>query len=161
MKQKKMVKLPDIKPLRGLKHGLCWHVHHEEVLEYCWDTAERLFYLHSKPLHEQQLRFKLFKPVTTKGATGAVRKFILESRKKCYGDKCALNTLAEKCGFREATDFGLYDYYPYLRTAMKAVMKLHRRQCDPRCPCRTDNIRNNILKFKNRLGNYCLMPKGR
>ena len=44
--------------------GLCWHVHHDKLLEFCHSYAERKRYiLTSKPKTEQALRLRLFQPV--------------------------------------------------------------------------------------------------
>jgi len=52
-----------------MKSGLCWHVHHDILLEYCWDFDRRVEYIKSsKPPEEVETRLRLMKPV--EGALG-------------------------------------------------------------------------------------------
>ena len=44
--------------------GFYWHVHHREVVEWCYSYEERLAYIRTnKPLYEIAIRKKLFQPV--------------------------------------------------------------------------------------------------
>ena len=44
--------------------GFYWHVHHDKLLEWCYDYNERVEYIKTeKPKHERKLRLNLFKPV--------------------------------------------------------------------------------------------------
>ena len=44
--------------------GFYWHVHHDELIEWCWDYGARARYIRdAKPKDEQDLRLGLFQPV--------------------------------------------------------------------------------------------------
>ena len=46
------------------KVGFYWHVHHDVLVEWCWDYDERVAYIKAhKPIVEQKLRLRLFQPV--------------------------------------------------------------------------------------------------
>jgi len=46
------------------KTGFYWHVHHEILLEWCYDYDERVDYIKTeKPEEERELRLRLFQPV--------------------------------------------------------------------------------------------------
>ena len=46
------------------KKGFFWHVHHDELVEYCYDYQERVdFIKDNKPADEVEARLALFKPV--------------------------------------------------------------------------------------------------
>lgn len=43
---------------------LYWHVHHDVLIEYCYDAEERITYIESsKPPEEVETRLRLMKPV--------------------------------------------------------------------------------------------------
>jgi len=47
------------------KQGFCWHVHHNVLLEWCWDIDYRAGVIKDrKPPHEVATRLHLFRPVT-------------------------------------------------------------------------------------------------
>ena len=46
-----------------MKHGFYWHVHHDKLVEWCYDEKERLRAIRSKPAREVALRVRLFKPI--------------------------------------------------------------------------------------------------
>ena len=47
--------------------GMFWHVHHNKLVEYCYDYKKRVAYIkNNKPPNEVSLRLKLFKPVKGK-----------------------------------------------------------------------------------------------
>jgi len=49
------------------KHGLYWHLHHNILLEYCYDYDERVRYIKAnKPPDEIDERLRLFQPVKGK-----------------------------------------------------------------------------------------------
>ena len=44
--------------------GFCWHVHHDELIEWCYDYEGRARYIQTgKPKNEQEIRLCLFQPV--------------------------------------------------------------------------------------------------
>ena len=44
--------------------GLYWHVHHRQLVEYCWDYEERRDYIEKeKSKKERAIRLRLFRPV--------------------------------------------------------------------------------------------------
>lgn len=44
--------------------GFYWHVHHNELMEWCYDYQERVYYIRrEKPAHEIDTRLRLFQPV--------------------------------------------------------------------------------------------------
>ncbi len=45
--------------------GFHWHVHHEELVEWCYDYEARERYIRTrKPEHERETRLRVFRPVT-------------------------------------------------------------------------------------------------
>src|SRR3990167_11005368 len=47
--------------------GFYWHVHHDKLIEWCYDYQGRVDYINkSKPKHEIETRLRLFKPVKGK-----------------------------------------------------------------------------------------------
>ncbi|MBU0778290.1 hypothetical protein KKF82_08545, partial [Patescibacteria group bacterium] len=45
-----------------MRSGLAFHVHHDRLMEYCYDYDERVGYIKTgKPAEEQELRLRLFK----------------------------------------------------------------------------------------------------
>jgi len=49
------------------RKGFYWHVHHDELMEYCWDYEGRVdFIRRNKPSHEIEPRVGLMQPVRGK-----------------------------------------------------------------------------------------------
>ena len=49
---------------KPIVRGLYWHVHHDRLVEWCYDYDERKAYIRTeKPKKERALRLKLFQPV--------------------------------------------------------------------------------------------------
>ena len=49
---------------KQIKSGFYWHVHHDKLIEYCYDYDERVDYIKKeKPRNEIETRLRLFKPV--------------------------------------------------------------------------------------------------
>ena len=49
------------------KQGFYWHCHHDLLIEYCYDYAERENYIRQcKSVDEHELRLRLFQPVQGK-----------------------------------------------------------------------------------------------
>jgi len=56
------------------KSGFYWHVHHDILLEYCYDYDERADYIRTnKPEHEIETRIRLMQPVQGKLPAGLVK----------------------------------------------------------------------------------------
>ena len=50
-----------------MKKGFYWHVHHDVLLEYCYNYQGRVGYIkENKPKNEIETRLRLFKPVKGK-----------------------------------------------------------------------------------------------
>src|SRR3990167_2813223 len=46
------------------QEGFCWHVHHNKLLEWCYDYKERVDVIkRDKPTNEIKTRLKLFTPI--------------------------------------------------------------------------------------------------
>ena len=44
--------------------GFCWHVHHDYLMEWCYDRDKREAYIRGdKPESEQEVRLRLFQPI--------------------------------------------------------------------------------------------------
>ena len=51
--------------MKKTEAGMYWHVHHDTLLEYCYDYNERRTFIErNKPANEQKLRLRLFAPVS-------------------------------------------------------------------------------------------------
>jgi hypothetical protein len=61
----KIMTIKEKKKLLGSRtRTLYWHVHHEVLLEYCWDPKERKYYIKKdKPALEIPIRLRAFKRV--------------------------------------------------------------------------------------------------
>jgi hypothetical protein len=61
----------------GRKSGLYWHVHHDKLLEWCWDYDERVAFIkHNKSSREIEPRLRLMQPVQ-----GELPEAVAEARK--------------------------------------------------------------------------------
>ena len=50
--------------MENVKSGFYWHVHHEVLVEWCFDYAERAEFIRTeKPEKEREIRLRLFQPV--------------------------------------------------------------------------------------------------
>ncbi len=57
-----------------MKAGLYWHVHHDVLLEWCYDYDDRAEYIRTqKPEGERELRLRLFQPVRGKLPNGLAK----------------------------------------------------------------------------------------
>jgi len=62
-----------------IKKGFYWHVHHDKLIEWCYDYKERADYIkEDKPKNEIKTRLRLFKKVK-----GKLPKEFVEAGKKC------------------------------------------------------------------------------
>lgn len=143
---------------KPLNKGLFWHCHHQDVVEFVWSAYERRNYIMRDKDHtEIPLRLALFQPVTTKRATGRVKKFILFARKA--QNEVELDKEAHRLGFKPAFDYSRCYYWG----ALREVAQLHKYQCHPgRCPVTRkkfdiESMRNvNIFTRENRGGIYTM-----
>ena len=73
--------------------GFCWHVHHRLLLEKCYDYDGRAEYIRTdKSSHEQELRLRLFQPVS-----GQLPQEVVEAG-KVYGEaEKVLNEAGKAC----------------------------------------------------------------
>ena len=61
------------------KKGFYWHVHHDILLEWCYDYGERVKFIKNyKPKNEIKTRLKLLKPVK-----GKLPQELVEAGQKC------------------------------------------------------------------------------
>ena len=92
-----------------IKKGFFWHVHHEVLVEWCFDYDERDRYIRSyKPLTEQKTRLRLFRPVR-----GKLPKEVIKARQALNETWQAINKA--------------------LKENMLKIEALHREEC-PNCP---------------------------
>ncbi len=61
------------------RKGLCWHVHHRIIVEFCYDYEGRVLFIRTrKEEHEQDTRLRLFQPVT-----GELPEEVIEAGQVC------------------------------------------------------------------------------
>ena len=119
------------------KQGFYWHVHHDKLVEYCYNYKERAEYIKkNKPKHEIKTRLRLFKPVKGKlpkeiieagrNYDGVCRKWV-EAGRKYAGAWQKCDEVWQKCDEVEA----LRKYIEAWRKYIEAVRKLNeaRRKC--------------------------------
>ena len=109
---------------------LAWHLHHEKLLEVCFSCEERIAYIKSdKPLHEQEIRLRLFRPV--------VGPLPARLAKALAGWAKARAELAKACtGWVKARtkwDRAYTKWDRALAGFMPELEEMHRREC-PNCP---------------------------
>lgn len=107
-----------------MKQGFYWHVHHGELLEWCWDEEERRVHIVSnKPFDEQKLRLRLFKPVL-----GVLPSDVIEARaakaRAAYGKAGAAYGKAGA-----AWDKARAAYDKAVQDNMAAIETLHAQEC--------------------------------
>ena len=70
-----------------VKQGFYWHVHHDMLLEYCYNYEERATFIkNNKPQNEIEIRLRLFKPVK-----GKLPKDLIEAGRKWYEARLKCN----------------------------------------------------------------------
>ena len=103
--------------------GFYWHVHHDKLLEWCYDRDERIEYIRKdKPKHEIKLRLKMFKPVR-----GKLPAEVVKARESHDKAKEAYYK-AEK-----AYDKAWEAYGKSIEKHKKAIERLHEKECT-NCP---------------------------
>ena len=117
-----------------IKKGFFWHVHHEVLVEWCFDYDERDRYIRSyKPLTEQKTRLRLFRPVR-----GKLPKEVIKARQALNETWQAINKAwraHDKAG--QVLNKQVLNTEQVLNKALKENMlkieALHREEC-PNCP---------------------------
>jgi len=95
------------------KSGFYWHVHHDELLEWCYDAEERIdFIKNRKPAHEIETRLTWFQPVKGKLPDAVIDAG--EAHNKAYEEAC------DKA-YEEASDKARVAY----NKASEAYLKTH------------------------------------
>ena len=113
-----------------IKKGMFWHVHHDTLLEYCYDYDERVrFIKKNKPKSEQELRLRLFQPVKGKLPMAVTKaRAAYDKARAAYGKAM---TAYDKTGIACAKAMTAYD--KAIENNMPAIEKLHRKEY-PDCP---------------------------
>jgi len=120
--------------------GFFWHVHHEVLIEWCFDYNERALYICTqKPKNEQEIRLRLFRPVK-----GTLPQEVIEAGQalieagqaydKAWRAYWAYNETLQAYdkAWRACHEAG-QAYDEALRKNMPAIKALHREEC-PNCP---------------------------
>ena len=129
------------------QQGLCWHVHHKELLEFCYDRDGREEYIRTeKSSDEQELRLRLFQFVQ-----GQLPQEVVDARKafdeagkvrvkawEAYGKSAESHRFDSKehQAFIEARDAHWETEYAYdeaFSNHRDEVEALHAKEC-PDCP---------------------------
>ena len=123
-----------------VKQGFYWHVHHDKLLEYCYDYKERAEYIKkNKPKHEVETRLRLFKPVRgklPKDLIEAERKHVEARRKldeagqKYYEAERKLDEAGRKwCEAWRKWDEAWRKYDEVLEKHKSFLEELHKKEC--------------------------------
>src|SRR3990167_9166809 len=64
-----------------MNKGFYWHVHHDNLVEWCYNYQERVEAIKEKPKNEIKTRLRLFKPIKD---VKALPKELFEAYKKRY-----------------------------------------------------------------------------
>ena len=135
-----------------IKSRFAFHVHHDSLVEWCYDYAKRIAFIEAnKPAKEQELRLKLFRMIPT----DRLPPKLISAREDCDKALEALDKAWEaldKAGEArdkaredydkarkalnkawEALDKARGAYYKILTACMPELIKLHEELC-PDCP---------------------------
>ena len=78
--------------------GLYWHVHHDQLWEYCYDPAGRRAYIKAKkPRRERALRLRLMQPVRGVLGDAALRTAYDQAGAATGQARTALSCVASFC----------------------------------------------------------------
>ena len=111
-----------------MRSGLAFHVHHDRLMEYCYDYDERVGYIKTgKPAEEQELRLRLFKLIPLDRIPGKDSK-IWEAHNKA-GE--ALDKAGE--AYDEAREAYNKAREAYGKAYSSEIVALHKELC-PDCP---------------------------
>ncbi len=110
--------------------GMFWHVHHDELLEYCYDYDERVrFIKENKPKNERELRLRLCRPVKGKLPIAVKKAGIAYST----AAKAYIETPTFGGDIWSAMNKSRKAYQEVVEDNMPAIEELHRKEC-PDCP---------------------------
>ncbi len=108
------------------QQGFFWHVHHEELIEWCFSYDERVgFILNEKEKDEQELRLRLLKPVKGNLPQEVIKAWQAYDKAIQDYDACRVQ--------RVALDEAWQAYKKALSKNMPAIEALHAVEC-PNCP---------------------------
>jgi hypothetical protein len=112
--------------------GFFWHVHHDKLLEWCYDYDERVNYIKTeKPSNEIQTRLRLMKPVREE----LPKEFVKAYKKWVEADKKWVEARKE---WDEACK-RLYEAYTKYAPQLET---LHKKECG----CKEWNGRKLVFK---------------
>ena len=104
---------------KEMKPGMYWHVHHDVLVEYCYDYEERAEYIRkNKPANEVETRLRLFQPVKGKLPAGLVK------ATKAYGKPMEAHNKV-----REAYDKASEACNKALEAHLPEIEALHATEC--------------------------------
>lgn len=131
--------------MRGIKNrGLCWHVHHNRLIECCYDFTERVNAIKvNKPANEVEARLRLFKfikgklPAAVSDTAKVFAKADIVYRKASngYWDGPAKSMKEADKTLRRASDVwdsANANLKAAINDNMPAIEELHRKEC---CNC--------------------------
>ncbi len=127
-----------------VQRGFFWHVHHGILVEFCHSYKERASHIYTDKLtDEQELRFRLFKPV--KGSlpqavveAGSAYDKVWQAHEKawqvCDKARQACDIAWQVCYKAwQVFDRARQVYDKALKNNMPAIIELHEKEC-PNCP---------------------------
>jgi len=120
-----------MKVTKKVTKGFFWHVHHEKLIEWCFDYNERANYIRAdKPENEQETRLRLFKPVR-----GKLPQEVIESGHIYCKVRQAYDKKVEQAGDKawQAYNKTRHALDEALSKNMSKIKKLHDKEC-PNCP---------------------------
>jgi len=94
------------------KTGFFWHVHHDELFEWCHNYDLRVEHILKKPSHEIKRRLRLFKPV--QNVPRELKKLIKEFQ-------------------NSGSNYAWWELEQWFKTYYPEMEALHKKEC-PRCP---------------------------
>lgn len=118
--------------------GFFWHVHHGELLEFCYSYDERAKYIRTNKLpSKQELRLRLFKPVNGQLPHAIVEagKAYFETRKAYIEILRAYHKTLREVYFeiQKAYNEAWETYHDVLFNHKHEIETLHAQEC-PDCP---------------------------
>jgi hypothetical protein len=115
---------------RPKKKGMAWHVHHDKLLEYCYDYDERVKFIKSNKFRgEIAVRLRRFRLVKGNLPEAVIKAEAAREKAKATYNKARAGrnkVWAVYCKAYEASCKALYDN-------MSAILALHAKEC-PDCP---------------------------
>ena len=115
----------------NIKKGLFWHLHHQVLVEWCFDYDERAEYIRTeKPENERELRLRLFQPVK-----GELPQEVVKAE-QAYDKAWQAYDKTWQAYYKktwQALDKARRALNEALRKNMPAIEALHKVEC-PNCP---------------------------